>query len=515
MLDGGKYRIVAMIAEGGMGEVYQAEHTVMNKRVAIKRIRPGLSEKTRATERLLQEARAASRIHHPNVVDIYDVAREGDSVYLVMEFLEGEPLSALLGRGNLPMHRLIALLLPAMRGVLAAHRQGVVHRDIKPDNIFLTRVEDSQEPLPKVLDFGVSKLDPRGGEQLALTRSGGTVGTPLYMAYEQLRGSKTIDGRADVYAFGVILYEALTGRLPHAAESYPELIFRVTTCPLVPARQHNADIPGPLDRIVSWALAREAEERISLDALIRELEPFATETGFRADMETPEIPSTPAPARRPSDDDELAHDTTALASGLRGSEHISAVRAPLRTPRRRALALGALLVLLAALVVWRSRGAETLLPRLAVPDDAVASPAIIPSSLARGGTERFDAAPPTQPIAQSAEQSPPVAAGTSDLRSRAEEPRASTGLRSRAEEPRASTGALLPAPLTAEPEQPAAELPVATPAKRRRKRDQTGPVETRSAAADPAAPAADTAAPAAPTGLHLRLLELPKAKDFY
>lgn len=475
-LDGGKYRIVAMIAEGGMGEVYQAEHTVMNKRVAIKRIRPGLSEKTRATERLLQEARAASRIHHPNVVDIYDVARDGDSVYLVMEFLEGEPLSALLKRGNLPMHLLIALLLPAMRGVLAAHRQGVVHRDIKPDNIFLARVEDAQEPLPKVLDFGVSKLDPRGGEQLALTRSGGTVGTPLYMAYEQLRGSKTIDGRADVYAFGVILYEALTGRVPHAAESYPELIYKVTTCPLVPARQHNADIPGPLDRIVSWALAREVAERIDLDLLIRELEPFATETGFRADMETPEIPCTPAPAARPCADDELAHDATALASGLRESKHISAVRAPLRTPRGRVLALGALMLPLAALVAWRSRSADTSVPRLAVPAGVVASPAVIP------------AAPPTQPISPSAEKSSPSAAGTPEA-------------------------APFPAPLTVEPEPPAPALPAS--AKRRPRRDRTSHVENRPAPTNNPAPAADTAAPAAPSGLRPRIVELPKPADFY
>jgi serine/threonine-protein kinase len=366
-LDGGKYRVVRLIAAGGMGEVYEAKHTVMDKRVAIKWIRPGLSTKARATERMMQEARAASRIHHPNVVDIYDVNREGDAVYLVMEYLEGETLSDLLARGRMPMHRLIALLVPAMRGVAAAHRHGVVHRDIKPDNIFLASVHDVRDPMPKVLDFGVSKLEPRGGEQLTLTRSGGTVGTPLYMAYEQLLGSKQVDGRADVYAFGVILYEALTGRLPHVAESYPELIVKVTTASVVPSREHNAEIPAPLDRIISWALAREPEQRIpSMDALIRELEPFATEVGFRADMDTVEIPSTPCPApKAPRDDSQFAHDSTAFSSALRGSKHLSAVRTTTtRARRRRVLALAAL-VLLSTIGFALSRRAPPATPSVA------------------------------------------------------------------------------------------------------------------------------------------------------
>ncbi|HEX5660044.1 MAG TPA: protein kinase [Polyangiales bacterium] len=339
-LDGGKYRIVRLIAEGGMGAVYEAEHTIMKKRVAIKWIRPGQSSRARATDRLLQEARAASRIHHPHVVDIYDVLREGDAVYLVMEYLDGEPLSALLKRGNLPMHKLIALLLPAMRGVAAAHRKGVVHRDIKPDNIYLARVEDAAQPLCKVLDFGVSKLAPREDEPQALTRSGGAVGTPLYMAVEQLRAKRDIDGRADVYAFGVILYEALTGQLPYTAESFAELVVKVLTTDFVAPRQLNRDIPGPLDSIIRWALAREAKDRIqTLDALIEELEPFATESGFRADMETAEIPSIPAPApRHATQSDSFAHGSTVLASGLRGSKHLGS-----RAPRARQLALAMLI----------------------------------------------------------------------------------------------------------------------------------------------------------------------------
>ncbi len=309
-----------------MGAVFEAEHAVMGKRVAIKWILPGLSLKARATDRLVQEARAVARVRHPNVVDVYDVGREDGAVYLVMEYLEGEPLAVMMERGGIPMHRFIALLLPAMRGVAAAHRQGVIHRDIKPDNIYLARGQDGDAPLPKVLDFGISKLDARGDKQPSLTLSGGTVGTPMYMSYEQLRGSREVDGRTDVYAFGVILYEALTGHLPHEADSYPALIVKVTTETAVPARERNPDVPLELDRIIAWALAREPQDRIeSVDALIRELEPFATETGFRADMKTAEIPCTPAPSERTQTrEGSRATRSSKATSALRSSKPVSA-----------------------------------------------------------------------------------------------------------------------------------------------------------------------------------------------
>lgn len=363
-LDGGKYRIVRLIAEGGMGAVYEAEHTVMHKRVAIKWLHPGLSLHARGADRMVQEARAAARVRHPHVVDVYDVGREGDAVYLVMEYLEGEPLSALLARGGLPMHRFIALLLPALRGVAAAHRQGVIHRDLKPDNIYLTRPEEGGALHAKVLDFGISKLESRGGEPLSLTRSGGTVGTPAYMSYEQLRGSRTIDGRTDVYALGVILYEALTGRLPHDADSYPELVVKVTTSSAVPARQRNADIPPPLERIIGWALAREPQDRIaSVEALVAELEPFATETGFRADMETTGLPSIPASmVRVETSPTPLPYGSTVFATQLRGSEPDTSVGRT-RRPRTRLWALGAAVLLLALGSLYaltdRTRSAST------------------------------------------------------------------------------------------------------------------------------------------------------------
>jgi hypothetical protein len=171
----------------------------------------------------------------------------------------------------------------------------VIHRDIKPENIFLAREDEDAQPVPKVLDFGISKVEERGAQQPSLTRTGSTVGTPLYMSYEQLAGDRSIDGRADVYAFGVILYEGLTGRLPFDAESLPKLVVRVATEVAPTPRSLREDIPASLSRVVMRAIARQREDRTpSVDTLLRELEPFASEQGFmaellRSDVTSPEL----------------------------------------------------------------------------------------------------------------------------------------------------------------------------------------------------------------------------------
>ena len=297
LLDGGKYRIIRQLGAGGMGAVFEAENTLTRKRVAIKCLHAGRASHPDATARLLREAEAASRIRHPHVVDVYDVGRDADSVFLVMEYLEGEPLSQLLARGGMAMHALIALLLPAMRAVAEAHRLGVVHRDIKPDNIFLAREADARGPVPKVLDFGISKLSAHDGYQASLTLSGSTLGTPRYMAYEQLMSDKNIDGRVDVYAFGVILYEALTGQPPFDAETYPELIVKIAHGTMKPPKELRAELPSTLDRLVCWALERDRDRRVSsMGELIRELEPFATERGMLAEMSVADRDAEPLTA---------------------------------------------------------------------------------------------------------------------------------------------------------------------------------------------------------------------------
>ncbi|HVZ35899.1 MAG TPA: serine/threonine-protein kinase, partial [Polyangiaceae bacterium] len=241
-LVGGKYRMVRVLGRGAMGAVYEAHHAATGKRVAIKWLHPHVMQSRSAVERLVREAQAAARVRHSNVVDVYDVEREGSALFLVMEYLEGEPLSALITRGGVPLHELVGLLLQAMRGVGEAHRQGIVHRDIKPDNIFLAYEPDQPRPVAKVLDFGISKLEAPN-DALSLTQTGSTLGTPLYMSYEQLSGVRDIDGRTDIYSFGVILYEVLTGRLPFEADNFADLAAKVITSEPVPPRQLRPDLP--------------------------------------------------------------------------------------------------------------------------------------------------------------------------------------------------------------------------------------------------------------------------------
>ncbi|HEX5661142.1 MAG TPA: serine/threonine-protein kinase [Polyangiales bacterium] len=274
-LVGGKYRMIRQLGQGAMGAVYEAEHVGTGKRVAIKWLHPHVMENRMAVERLMREAQASARVRHTNVVDVYDVEREGDALFLVMELLNGEPLTNMLERGGEPFHAVLSLIAQAMRGVAEAHRQGIVHRDIKPDNIFLAYQSDRAQPLAKVLDFGISKLDtpPSGG--LSLTQTGSALGTPLYMSYEQLAGARDVDARSDIYAFGVIMYEALTGMLPYSAENFAELAAKVITTDPPTPRELRPEIPEALDQIITWAMRKRRDERpANLGVLLDALHPF-------------------------------------------------------------------------------------------------------------------------------------------------------------------------------------------------------------------------------------------------
>ncbi len=278
---GGKYEIEEMVGEGGMGAVFAARHRVTEKRVALKWMHPDLAADEDAVERFVREARAAGRIDHPNVVDIYDVGEHGGSTFLVMELLRGENLAERIEGRELKADQVIQILLPAMRGVAAAHRTGVIHRDLKPENIFLCRDPDGAYRGPKVLDFGISKVSSRdGSSNHRLTKSGMLIGTPYYMAPEQIRG-RGVDQRADVYAFGVILYEALTGRVPFNADNYGALVLEIANA--TPARPSalNARVPHTLERVVLKAMAREPGQRYAdIESLARALEPFARGESF-------------------------------------------------------------------------------------------------------------------------------------------------------------------------------------------------------------------------------------------
>lgn len=288
-LENGKYRIVRLLDSGGMGSVYEAEHVRSKKRVAIKWMHPSWRDGDTAMDRMEREAEASARVRHPNIVDVFDVVRGDKTVFLVMEYLEGETLKAALARRDLAVHAIIALLLPGMRGVAKAHAEGVIHRDIKPENIFLAREADTALPVTKILDFGVSKLDA-GDDLRALTATGAPIGTTLYMSYEQLAGDKVIDGRADVYSFGVVLYEALTGQRPYEG-TFTEVLCKMLEGPPREPAQLNPELPPTLSRLVMWALEKERDARIpSMKQLVQELEPFSTLHGYQAELASGALP---------------------------------------------------------------------------------------------------------------------------------------------------------------------------------------------------------------------------------
>lgn len=270
----GKYRIESVLGQGGMGAVFAARNKLTGKRVAIKWLLPEHAGST-TRERLLREAQIASSIDHPNVVDIYDVGEHEGGLFLVMEYLRGKPLSDVLAEvGRLGPELLIALLIPAIRGVHAAHQAGVIHRDLKPDNIILS--EQDGKVVPKVVDFGVSKtVGASAMPASSLTRTGALVGTPHYMALEQVDGSNAIDSRTDVYAFGVLLYRALTGHFPHDGSTLGEVILKIGTKDAAPMRSLRPELPAALDQVVLRALTRDRGKRYrDLEELARALAPF-------------------------------------------------------------------------------------------------------------------------------------------------------------------------------------------------------------------------------------------------
>ena len=273
----GRYQITRLMGRGGMGAVYEGTHRDLKKRVAIKTLHPSVAATPGARARFLREGEAASRIRHPNVVDVTDVGTEKGIAYLVMEFLEGEDLSALLGRtGALPFAESVDIMLPVLAAIAVAHDEGVIHRDLKPENIFLAR-ERHGRPEPKVLDFGISKISSSGGNTLALTGTGASMGTPYYIAPEQVRSAAGVDARSDQYALGAILYECVTGQRAHRGETIYEVIRSVGEGSFPPPRAHRPDIPPELESAILRAMGLEPAQRFSsVRAFGRAISPLAT-----------------------------------------------------------------------------------------------------------------------------------------------------------------------------------------------------------------------------------------------
>ncbi len=258
---GGKYRIVRFLASGGMGSVYEAQHTVVRRRFAVKFLHHELSLRRELLARFQLEAEAAGALESEHVAAAVDFGIAPDGApYIVLEYLVGESLEHLLEReGRIPLERATQLVQQAARGVQAAHASGIVHRDLKPHNLFVCRREDGTD-LVKVLDFGVAKLEflEKSG---AATRTGTVLGTPSYMSPEQARGEKNVDHLSDVYALGAILYELLSGKKPHPGESHNAILHHIATQPPLPLALAAPELPAALVAVVERALAGSIQER--------------------------------------------------------------------------------------------------------------------------------------------------------------------------------------------------------------------------------------------------------------
>ncbi len=270
----GRYRIVAALGAGGMGEVYRALDTRLKREVALKVLPPDLVTDPDRKRRFLLEAQSAAALSHPRIATVYD-ADEADGVcYLAMELVAGAPLTDRLRSGPVPMREVLALAVEVGEGLACAHAKGIVHRDLKPANVMI-----GVDGHARLIDFGVAKLlEPGSGERTTdlATRAGRVVGTPAYMAPEQARGA-AVDARADVFSFGLLLYELLTGRRPFDRGSWPDTLAAVLRDPVPPlavgATGLGADARATLQRLLDQCLAKDPTARpASMAEVLRELE---------------------------------------------------------------------------------------------------------------------------------------------------------------------------------------------------------------------------------------------------
>jgi serine/threonine protein kinase len=276
----GKYRVEEVIGEGGMGVVVAARHLELDQRVAMKFLLSSLTENKEATARFRREARAAVKIQSEHVARVLDVgAMENGTPYMVIEYLHGRDLAAeLKERGKFDPSEAAELVLDACEAIAAAHVVGIVHRDLKPSNLFLTQRSDYSRCL-KVLDFGISKslTGDSSDSQFGLTRTRAVVGSPLYMAPEQLESSRNADERADIWSLGVILHELVTGSVPFRGESLPQLVRAVLVGDRLRPSALNPDLTSDFEAIIDRCLAHDREHRYaSVTELAQDLAPFCT-----------------------------------------------------------------------------------------------------------------------------------------------------------------------------------------------------------------------------------------------
>jgi eukaryotic-like serine/threonine-protein kinase len=391
----GNYRVIRLLGEGGMGVVYLAQHPVIGRKVAIKLLHAVLARDADIVSRFFNEARAIHMIAHENIVEILDFGQTTDGQpYFIMEYLEGESLSEVVGRGPMPPAEVEAIGVQMCRALAAAHGKGIVHRDLKPHNVQICKKADGALQV-KILDFGVAKiLASPDGAQSVKTRTGSLMGTPLYMSPEQCKGSGVLDHRTDIYSLGVMLFEMLAGRPPFTAEGVGELFAKHMLQEAPSLLQFAPSAPPHMAAAVMKSLAKEPADRFqSMDefrkALIGEvkLPALAARSGAGAGR-TELVPSqTMSP-----------NASTTLSSAI--SELDDSLARPARTRKLALVGGGALAaILLVVILLPKKHPAVEQTPRPATvavipppaPVDPPAPPAAKPDS--KTVTIRFEADP--------------------------------------------------------------------------------------------------------------------------
>ena len=354
----GKYRVERVLGQGGMGVVVAATHLQLGQQFALKFLLPHMCENGEAVARFGREARAAVQIQSEHVARVTDVGTlESGAPYMVMEFLQGADLAEVLqARGPLPIVEAVGFLLQASEAIAEAHALGIVHRDLKPANLFLTRRRDGS-PLVKVLDFGISKALQDTLTSPSVTSTSAVMGSPLYMSPEQVRSTKSVDARSDVWALGVILQELLTGAPTYVAETASALMAMIAADPPTPIRQRRPDVPVEIELAILRCLEKDRDRRMpNIVELARAIAPFGPPDA-RASVER--ISRVLGDLGSPNNLPTPSYDSAAAALSAGGGTAGAWEQTQSRSRRGKGALLAALAVGMLGVVgalLWHSRG---------------------------------------------------------------------------------------------------------------------------------------------------------------
>jgi serine/threonine-protein kinase len=424
----GNYQIIKKLGEGGMGTVYLAQHTLLGRRAALKMLLPMLSARPDVVNRFFNEARAATSISDPGIVQIFDFGYHTDgSAFIVMEFLEGEPLDRRLqSLGRMPVVDALRLTRQVATSLAAAHAQNIVHRDLKPENIYLVRdAEVASGERPKLLDFGIAKLSDEHPGKMK-TQAGALMGTPTYMSPEQCRGASELDHRSDIYALGCVLFHLVAGRPPFDGEGLGEILAAHLREPAPALSSRVPGIAPNVDAIVARCLAKRPDERFQsmheLAAAIGAVLPHTTNPGGLAPgyaayaggptpppgSPTGPGPGTPYPSWHPAPSSSQAGPAQGATPTTLGSSAGQVAR-PARSARW-------ILPVLAIVVL----GGGGLVTAIALRGDGASSPAAVgapdpaappPGTIATTGAPTTPSPPPPPPTAPAPAPAPALDAG--------------------------------------------------------------------------------------------------------